>query len=40
MSQLVLSYSRDNRVFVEGLIVALRKRGLDVWYDSGTVSGR
>jgi serine/threonine protein kinase len=40
MSQLVLSYSHDKRDFVEQqLIVALRKRGLDVWYDSELYPG-
>src|SRR5262249_35731783 len=33
MPQMMLSHSRDNRQFVDKLAIALRKRGLDIWYD-------
>lgn len=33
MSHVMLSYSRDNREFVDRLAIALKQSGVEVWYD-------
>ena len=39
MAQLVLSYSRESKDFVNRLALTLKERGIDVWYDHDLLPG-